>query len=348
VAGQAAACSCLRVSPLQALERSTTAFVGRAISLHDPSEGKQFISSADPVYYTFAVDLAWKGAPADTVVLRTNRDGASCGTEFELGHSYIVYARDYLGELMTGLCSGNGRIDAAVEHRFYLPQPHVRRPGAVWPPLYREDLLDLVAGDQPGAAYGAGQLLAELLLPPGRPSYDLGLLFKVAAADLNPVLLQALDAGKWSPAILEDPVRELARGPEGPERRQALAALVAMVPDDQLVPALLAALAEPELEPQEEGGGGYLLGHPGERAVVTVDRRLAEMPPDQARRQLADLCRAYPVQGEFARRKILIRLNLFPVHADLIEPFARAVQDTATADWELDRVGSLLNSMNRK
>ena len=41
---------------------------------------------------TFAVDRQWKGAPANTVTVRTPAFTESCGARFDQGHSYLVFA----------------------------------------------------------------------------------------------------------------------------------------------------------------------------------------------------------------------------------------------------------------
>ena len=59
------------------------------------------ISSADPVTVEFDVIRVWKGPLRETLTVKTERMGISCGYEFKEGRRYIVYAYDGY----TGLCT---------------------------------------------------------------------------------------------------------------------------------------------------------------------------------------------------------------------------------------------------
>lgn len=99
-------------------------------------------SSADPVHYTFAVDLAWKGVDTDTLTVLTTQDDAACGYRFRIGERYPVLGYLRNGRLWTGLCSGNDLLPNAMAARYLLPTPAPVVPGVDWPALDRDGLLE--------------------------------------------------------------------------------------------------------------------------------------------------------------------------------------------------------------
>lgn len=108
----ALACSCAEPRPVsEVYQGSDAVFVGRAVDVRP--EGR---STA----VQFKVDMAWKGVPDDTVVLRTADSGVSCGYPFEEGRDYLVYASGDPGHLETGLCGRTQPFDTAFSDLAYL------------------------------------------------------------------------------------------------------------------------------------------------------------------------------------------------------------------------------------
>lgn len=100
------ACSCMAPgSPQESLESSAAVFQGTVASV---------ASDGDMGYrVTFSADKAWKGVTASPLDVRTARDSAACGFNFEEGKKYIVYAyADEEGALATGLCSRTHELAA--------------------------------------------------------------------------------------------------------------------------------------------------------------------------------------------------------------------------------------------
>lgn len=133
----ALACSCMRSTPAEALERSTAVFEGRVLEV-TPFEERRDVTleggcldeacreslseTTESVEVTgFAVRLSvtrrWKGVDTEEVVVRTARDSAACGFAFEVGQDYVVYAsaEDEAGTLATGLCDRTARVADASE-----------------------------------------------------------------------------------------------------------------------------------------------------------------------------------------------------------------------------------------
>jgi hypothetical protein len=94
------ACSCVQMTPEQALMNADAAWVGVVTA----ADGN------DPVRYTFAVEQMVKGELAITVDVVSSRSGASCGMEFALAQRWRIYAKN--GQ--TGLCSGNELLGERV------------------------------------------------------------------------------------------------------------------------------------------------------------------------------------------------------------------------------------------
>jgi hypothetical protein len=99
---KAHACSCAPSTPLEALARATHVFEGRVVAVSEPAD--------TPVPHrevTLAVVRAWKGVEAvERIVIKTARDGATCGYGFATDTSYLVYARATDGVPWASLCGG--------------------------------------------------------------------------------------------------------------------------------------------------------------------------------------------------------------------------------------------------
>lgn len=100
------ACTCADIpDPLKDkvawwLKDSTAVFTGESIKLEKIPQTRDMV-------VTFSVDEFWKGDLSGVVELRTPIDSASCGFDFRIGRSYLVYAYGPKTALMTGLCGGN-------------------------------------------------------------------------------------------------------------------------------------------------------------------------------------------------------------------------------------------------
>ena len=76
----------------------------------DPAQSPNLIIQAEEIRYTFAVDRIWKGPRGREVVVMSYRVNSSCGRDYTLGTTYLVYAnRDRegiaKGQLSTYSCS---------------------------------------------------------------------------------------------------------------------------------------------------------------------------------------------------------------------------------------------------
>ncbi|MDY6911282.1 MAG: hypothetical protein SVM79_02855, partial [Chloroflexota bacterium] len=110
----ATACSCAEVAnPAEALEQASAVFSGRVLSLECPSGLVH--SSADPVTAVFEVDTVWKGPQQSRIVVTTALMDSSCGFEFRIGRSYLVYAYGAEDDLQTDRCTRTRLLMEAQE-----------------------------------------------------------------------------------------------------------------------------------------------------------------------------------------------------------------------------------------
>ena len=70
-----------------------------------PIDKKQVDSK---LIYQFSVEKIWKGAKSDTIEIKTGLGGPDCGMIFEIGKTYVVFAKN--GE--TSRCRKNVLIDS--------------------------------------------------------------------------------------------------------------------------------------------------------------------------------------------------------------------------------------------
>jgi hypothetical protein len=85
----------------------------------DAAQSPQLVIQAKEIRYTFAVDRVWKGPGERELVLMSYRVHTSCGRDYKLGTTYLVYAdRDRQGRAKTQLSSyscSRVRVDLELE-----------------------------------------------------------------------------------------------------------------------------------------------------------------------------------------------------------------------------------------
>ncbi len=104
----ARACSCLPPPPPKvALSQSDAVFEGRPFATNVVGSMAEF---------SFEVDRVWKGELPARVTIKTATSSAACGRTYQIGQSYVVYARRGTGTaLLDGLCSRTRTSAAAGE-----------------------------------------------------------------------------------------------------------------------------------------------------------------------------------------------------------------------------------------
>jgi hypothetical protein len=112
------ACSCVQISTTQAQEQADVVFTG-GVSAIDPD-----LAVPDVLQVTLGVSNGWKNtAPGLTLRVTTAANGATCGFPFQLGETYLVFAKraqaDQLPQqLYVSLCSGTKTLSEATAQDF--------------------------------------------------------------------------------------------------------------------------------------------------------------------------------------------------------------------------------------
>ena len=110
-----AACSGSALSDEPGALEPDVIFTGTAVRRDDPRWWGGLQSSADLIEWTFVVDEVRKGAPLRRVTIRSERSGASCGYEFQLGSRYRVQAVDFGEGLRTLNRPGTKKIEPLAD-----------------------------------------------------------------------------------------------------------------------------------------------------------------------------------------------------------------------------------------
>ncbi|WP_299313222.1 hypothetical protein [uncultured Aquimarina sp.] len=97
-------------------------FTGKVIDIKEINTILPYKSSSDPVVYTFEVIQKIKGKTKKTILkILSSNSGASCGYNFQLGESYLVYSSvsDHFAKqtgiktsFVTSLCRRNQELQS--------------------------------------------------------------------------------------------------------------------------------------------------------------------------------------------------------------------------------------------
>lgn len=120
-------CSCIPpAAPREALGQADAVFAGRVVSVTERREEDPGHPGGPHLEVRIVPQRRWKGAPTDTVVVRTADNSAACGYPFEAGGEYLVYAA---GEdaLRVVSCSRTRLLAQAGEDLAALGAPAVTR-----------------------------------------------------------------------------------------------------------------------------------------------------------------------------------------------------------------------------
>ena len=121
LAPPAHACLCAGSTVSQAFESASAVFQGRAVA-----ERRLPGSVRHPgplIAYTLTVSRVWKGAVADTLVVRTPVDESACGMRFDYDRDYLVYAYGQDAGLYTDMCMRTAGAHEAWGDLCQLPPP---------------------------------------------------------------------------------------------------------------------------------------------------------------------------------------------------------------------------------
>jgi hypothetical protein len=213
------ACTCNGDPITKLFADADVVFVGTPTAWHDPNADASLRSSADPIHYAFNVELAWKGVDTDTLTVLTPAGGSSCGRSFQVGERYLILCHLRDGRPWTSLCSGDELLQNALAARYLLPAPVPVVPGAEWPALGRDGLLEWMRIGNSAAAHLAASLLTgeyEVRDESGLSAAGLAVAAHAAAV---PIFAAHVDSTALAAALAD-----LARGLLNDDREQTRAA----------------------------------------------------------------------------------------------------------------------------
>ena len=289
------ACTCAQTPLPELMEEMDFAFVGTANAVFEPKTEGGIISGGDPAGFAFSVELAWKGVVTDTLTVWSPRSGAACGYRFRVGQRYVVLGQNRRGRPTTGMCSGNERMEDALDARYLLPAPSPVVPGATWPAVSRNDLLDILRSRHGKTSPVAASLLAREVAAPRLEGPSLTRLLLTDCEESADILAAEINPSR-STSALTAMAYQLLESDSAEYRAAAIEGLGTLTPGDELVRVSRhVELATPEAD----------------ECVAAFIASIGAMPAQ-------------------ARWVGVHQLRYFPAQYDRIRPFLEAVADTAT------------------
>jgi len=107
-----------------ARDKAAEVFAGTFLHSRDPIPLSAPVPPTGLVFdYYFKTERVWKGEVADTLRVRSYRDIEGCGSNFNGGSVYVVYAYRHDGVLWTDDCTRTAPVDNATRDLFKLGKP---------------------------------------------------------------------------------------------------------------------------------------------------------------------------------------------------------------------------------
>ena len=114
IVNDAAACSCVELSPCARFAQASAVFVGEVMDV-----GAQ----GDRQMVRIRVVQSWKGQLGEIVTVSGGSRRSSCEFEFNPGERWLIYASESEAGLVTHVCSGGGRLRTGEPMPDLLPVP---------------------------------------------------------------------------------------------------------------------------------------------------------------------------------------------------------------------------------
>jgi hypothetical protein len=116
--GNAYACSCAETTLPEETEGAAAIFTGKVVKLEVVAV-KEGVSTIEA---TVQRGRTFKGDVPETVVFTTSDGCCYCASSFEIAGTYLFFAHEQDGRLVTSSCSRTKLIDAATDELQYLEQ----------------------------------------------------------------------------------------------------------------------------------------------------------------------------------------------------------------------------------
>lgn len=102
------ACSCAEFTTLEAKDFADEVFRGTVTDIKQPWMPNSMLARV-----TMQVDEVWKGKAEQVVLVYSSLFDASCGVAFEVGKTFLVFAKYSDGVLKTSMCSRTEEVSYA-------------------------------------------------------------------------------------------------------------------------------------------------------------------------------------------------------------------------------------------
>ena len=140
-----AICVCAGESPPSvAYQKAQAVFAGIAVKVDIPNADELDSDRFSEAVYYFETTHVWKGPVQDTIAVSTPVDACLCGTRFEIGRHYLLYAHGGNESLRVGVCNRLRRLESAVWDTYVLGRPMLSEPGYTIAHVSLEDLFGMM------------------------------------------------------------------------------------------------------------------------------------------------------------------------------------------------------------
>lgn len=115
------ACSCMRSTPEEQVERADVVFTGRVIDKKMKTVESTPLGGLNWVQWTFEVEADHKGSVSEQVTVESASNSAACGINFQMGKRYQVFANQSNTALRASLCSGTRALTDEQQEKAQAP-----------------------------------------------------------------------------------------------------------------------------------------------------------------------------------------------------------------------------------
>ncbi|QUY43539.1 hypothetical protein [Acaryochloris marina] len=115
------ACSCMRSTPEEQMERADVVFTGRVIDQKMKTVATNPLGGLKLVQWTFEVEADHKGVVSKQLTIESASNSAACGINFQMGERYQVFANQSKTALRASLCSGTRALTDQQQEQSHAP-----------------------------------------------------------------------------------------------------------------------------------------------------------------------------------------------------------------------------------
>ena len=117
------ACSCMRSTPEERMERADVVFTGRVVDKKMQTQETTPFGGLRLIQWTFEVEADHKGSVSKQMTVESASSSAACGINFQMGERYQVFANQSNTALRASLCSGTRALTDKPKEQFQVTSP---------------------------------------------------------------------------------------------------------------------------------------------------------------------------------------------------------------------------------